>query len=60
MKATEKSDDTRIKAVISFVHGVARRLGDRESLAAAQRVEIFLKTMARPRGKAFSAARAGP
>ena len=48
MKVTEQSDDTRIKAVISFVHGVARRLGDRESLAAAQRVEIALKAMARP------------
>ena len=60
MKVTEKLDGARIKAIISFVRGVARRLGDRESLAAAQRVEIALNAMARPRGKAFSTARAGP
>ena len=48
MKVTEKLDGARIKAIISFVRGVARRLGDRESLAAAQRVEIALKAMARP------------
>ena len=60
MKATEKSDGTRIKAIISFVRGVARRLGDRESLAAAQRVEIALNAMARQRGKALSTARAEP
>ena len=60
MKATEKSDGTRIKAIISFVRGVARRLGDRESLAAAQRVEIALNAMARQRGKVFPTARAIP
>ena len=60
MKTAESQYDKSIKAVISFVRSVARRLGDRESLAAAQRVEIALNAMARPRGKALSTARAEP
>lgn len=60
MKTAEKQYDKSIKAVISFVRGVARRLGDRESLAAAQRVENALNAIARQRGKALSTARAEP
>ena len=48
MKGTENPDTKKItKEVISFVRGVADRLGDQESLAAAERVEIHLNAIDR-------------